>query len=118
MPRKPTRVLSCSRREFIRLSAVAGAGAVAVACGSAGEPAAEPSMAEGKYQEAPVLRDLVASGELPPVDERLPATPGVLPNADGAPGSYGGVMRRGFKGVSDRWGPSCRTGVWAGTTRT
>ena len=119
MSRKPTRVLSCSRREFIRLSAVAGAGAVAVACGGAGEPAgeepeapsvaepaAEPAMPAGKYREAPMLKDLVASGELPPVDERLPANPGVLPNAEGAPGNYGGVMRRGFKGVSDRWGPT------------
>ncbi len=114
-----TRAHVFSRREFIRISTVASAGAVVVACGAAGEPTPEaaPAAAEaeapvaeavpmGKYQEAPMLADMVAAGDLPPVDARLPAEPGVLPNADGAAGNYGGVMRRGFKGVSDRWGPT------------
>jgi peptide/nickel transport system substrate-binding protein len=30
----------------------------------------------------------------------------VLPNAEGSAGNYGGIVRRGFKGVSDRWGPT------------
>lgn len=123
MTRKPSRAHAFSRREFMRISTVATAGAVAVACGAAGEPAeepteaAEPAMAEqpaaaeeampmGTYREAPMLSDMVSSGQLPPVDERLPSTPGVLPNAEGAAGNYGGVIRRGFKGVSDRWGPT------------
>jgi peptide/nickel transport system substrate-binding protein len=42
---------------------------------------------------------------LPPVDERLPLNPCVLPVNDGI-GNYGGTMRRAFKGVSDRWGPT------------
>jgi len=123
MTRKPTRSHAFSRREFIRLSAVASAGAVAVACGAGGEPEeemeeampadsaaaeapAEESMAMSQYQEAPMLADMVSSGALPSVDERLPANPGVLPNAEGAAGNYGGIVRRGFKGVSDRWGPT------------
>ena len=119
MTRKPTRSHAFSRREFIRLSAVASAGAIVVACGSSGEPeeemeeampadagAAEEAVAMGQYQEAPMLSDLVSSGALPPVDERLPSTPGVLPNAEGSAGNYGGIVRRGFKGVSDRWGPT------------
>ena len=119
MTRQSTRAQAFSRREFMRISAVTSAGAVIVACGAAGEPApaAEPAAAEavapaaeavpmGKYQEAPMLADMVASGALPPVDERLPANPGVLPNAHSTTGNYGGVMRRGFKGVSDRWGPT------------
>ncbi len=123
MTRKPNRSHAFSRREFIRLGAVASAGAVVVACGSRGEPeeemeeavpaepvaveetAEEESMATSQYQEAPMLSEMVSSGALPPVDERLPSTPGVLPNAEGDAGNYGGVVRRGFKGVSDRWGP-------------
>ena len=52
-----------------------------------------------------MLADMVANGDLPPVDERVPANPLVLEGMEGI-GNYGGVMRRGFKGVSDRWGPT------------
>ncbi|MBN1814486.1 MAG: ABC transporter substrate-binding protein, partial [Anaerolineae bacterium] len=52
-----------------------------------------------------MLAEMVASGDLPPVDERLPKNPWVYPPNDGI-GNYGGYMRRGFKGISDRWG--CR----------
>ena len=121
MTRKRTRTHAFSRREFIRLSAVTTAGAVAVACGGGGEPeaeepapaaeapaaeAADEAMDMGTYKEAPMLADMVSSGTLPPVDERLPSNPGVMPNAGGSNGNYGGVMRRGFRGVSDRWGPT------------
>lgn len=44
------------------------------------------------YQEAPELRVLVAAGELPPVDERLPKQPLVLIGVDGLIGEYGGVL--------------------------
>ena len=52
------------------------------------QPAAVPA---GKYQEAPMLAALVAAGELPPVDERLPEIPSV---ADLVPevGRYGGTL--------------------------
>lgn len=122
MTRKPTRAHAFSRREFMRLGAVTSAGAVVVACGAGGEPAeeempaaeepaaeapaaAEP-MSDSQFQEAPMLADMVSAGDLPPVDDRLPSAPGVLPNAEGDTGNYGGVVRRGFKGVSDRWGPT------------
>ncbi|RME60898.1 MAG: ABC transporter substrate-binding protein, partial [Caldilineae bacterium] len=52
-----------------------------------------------------MLAELVASGDLPPVDERLPVNPMVMPVAEMV-GNYGGGFRRGFKGVSDRWGPT------------
>ncbi len=110
-----------SRREFMRLSAMATAGAVMVACAPAGAPGgaapaapAAPAAAEapkaaaaapGKFNEAPMLADLVKAGKLPAVDERLPTTPGVIDGVEGA-GNYGGTIRRGFKGVSDRWGPT------------
>ncbi len=96
---------------------------VLAACG--GEPAAEPQAAEpaaeapaapaqeaaapaseavssGQYQESPMLAEKIAAGELPPVEDRLPAEPFVvgpgvlmseenLPNWE--PGKYGGTLR-------------------------
>ena len=41
------------------------------------EPAAEEAMPEGKYNESPMLAAMVAAGELPPVDERVPVNPRV-----------------------------------------
>ena len=111
---------SISRREFMRVSGVAAAGAVAVACGAGGEPApmeeapadtaaesseAAPATPASQYSEAPMLAEMVAAGDLPPVDERLPVNPMVMPVAE-SNGNYGGTFRRGFKGVSDRWGPT------------
>ena len=64
-------------------------------------PAATPAPAS-KYKEAPVLADRVKAGELPPVDQRLPANPLVVEN--GEIGQYGGVWHRGFLGPSDHNG--------------
>jgi peptide/nickel transport system substrate-binding protein len=105
----------------MRVSAVTAAGAVAVACGASGEPepmeeapadsaAAEssdsaPATPASQYSEAPMLAEMVAAGDLPPVDERLPVNPMVMPVSE-TNGNYGGSFRRGFKGVSDRWGPT------------
>ena len=121
-----------SRRQFLSISASVSAGLVAAACGGeeatntpmpAATEAAAPTEAPkaeataapaepttppepmSKYQEAPMLAALVASGDLPPVDERLPTNPWVAPVAE-SNGNYGGVLRRGFKGTSDRWGPT------------
>jgi len=60
---------------------------------------AEPVVAPSKYNEAPMLAALVASGNLPPVDERLPDEPLVhqVPEV----GKYGGTLRRGFTGPGD-----------------
>lgn len=52
-----------------------------------------------------MLADLVASGALPPVNERLPINPRVITPLDEV-GQYGGTLRRAFKGISDRWGPT------------
>ncbi len=109
-----------SRRQFLQLSAVTTAGVMLVACAPSGAPPAAPvaeapaapaadvgagAAAPGTYNEAPMLADLVKAGSLPPVDDRLPKTPGVIPVAESV-GNYGGTMRRGFRGVSDRWGPT------------
>ena len=120
--KKLKRRAGISRREFMQASGLATAGLVLAACGGAAAPAADapaaeapaadsgggdaaPAAAPGSYNEAPMLADLVASGDLPAVDERLPANPMVMPVAEST-GNYGGTFRRGFKGVSDRWGPT------------
>jgi peptide/nickel transport system substrate-binding protein len=108
-----------SRRQFIQLSAFATASVAVVAC--AGAPPAAPSQSDAapaaapaaqdaaavaaptKFNEAPMLAELVQAGSLPPVDERLPTTPGIIPTAEQI-GNYGGTFRRGFSGVSDRVG--------------
>ena len=65
---------------------------------------AAPAAAQN-YSEAPMLAAKVATGELPPVEQRLPANPRVIPVFDQV-GTYGGTMRRAFNGPSDRWGPT------------
>ena len=45
----------------------------------------------GMYKESPMLTALVAAGELPPVDERLPKEPAVITPIDEV-GRYGGTM--------------------------
>jgi len=52
------------------------------------------------YAEAPMLKEMVDSGDLPPVEERLPENPLVIPVTEGI-GQYGGVWHRGFLGPSD-----------------
>ncbi len=70
-----------------------------VAAPDATEAPAEPAAMDSKYHEAPVLAEMVAAGELPVVDERLPAEPLVEEVAQ--VGTYGGLLRRGFLGPSD-----------------
>jgi peptide/nickel transport system substrate-binding protein len=58
-----------------------------------------------QYQEAPILAEKVAAGELPAVEERLPENPYVQKVVEEI-GQYGGDWRRAWKGVSDKWGPA------------
>jgi peptide/nickel transport system substrate-binding protein len=54
----------------------------------------------GAFGEAPSLAALVEAGELPAVEERLPADPLITPVVDSI-GQYGGTLRRGFTGPND-----------------
>ncbi len=115
-----------SRREFLRVSGLVAASTVAAACaqpaapepttapaeptslpsGPTAEPAAteeQPSVPATKYNEAPDLAEMVAAGQLPPVDDRLPENPFVMEPFEMI-GRYGGTVRRGHKGVADRRG--------------
>ena len=83
-----------SRREFIKLS---GASAAAIMTASALPASAAPARQAVTYNEAPMLADLVAQNELPPVNERLPENPLVWDQPDvqafeKEEGQYGGVL--------------------------
>ncbi len=52
------------------------------------------------YKEAPMLAEQVRAGKLPPVAQRLPEDPMVVPTVESV-GQYGGVWRRGFLGPGD-----------------
>lgn len=54
--------------------------------------------------EAPMLADMVAAGDLPPLEERLPTNPRVIAPYEEI-GTYGGTWRRAYKGASDDRGP-------------
>ena len=73
-------------------------GAIALSLGLA----AWPALAQ-EFNEAPMLAEKVAAGELPPVEERLPAEPQVVTPHESV-GNYGGVIRRGLRGSADHNG--------------
>ena len=52
------------------------------------------------YNEAPELAKLVSEGKLPPVEDRLPEEPLIVPPIERI-GQYGGTWRRGFTGRAD-----------------
>jgi peptide/nickel transport system substrate-binding protein len=95
-----------TRREFLRFSVASALGIVAAQQSAfaniSSAAAAAPDM-RTEYKEAPMLARLVAKGWLPPVAQRLPANPCVIPTLENVR-KYGGVMNRAYKGVSDRWG--------------
>ena len=64
------------------------------------------------FGEAPQLAALVASGDLPPIEERLPVQEDLMVLAPvHSTGEYGGIWRRGFTGPADKWnGYRCCTG--------
>src|SRR5579883_1851860 len=61
--------------------------------------AALPAFAQ-TYHEAPALAEQVKAGKLPPVEQRLPEQPLVVPVVERV-GDYGGVWRRAFLGPAD-----------------
>lgn len=112
-----------SRRDFLRLSALAAAGAAVAACTpkptATPEPTAkvEETKAAEKTEEAgpskkqsPIFQEMVKSGDLPPLEERIPADPLVVKPYEKV-GIYGGTWRSGSTGKSDgAW--QARTMAW------
>lgn len=67
------------------------AGVVFATGGGEQESSTGMSSSDGEYNEAPMLAAMVASGDLPPVEERLPVEPAVRDMVEGV-GNYGGTM--------------------------
>lgn len=61
------------------------------------------SLAQKKYNEAPMLSELVKQGKLPSVEKRLPDEPLVVTPVESV-GEYGGTMRRAYFGMGDLTG--------------
>jgi peptide/nickel transport system substrate-binding protein len=59
-----------------------------------------PTGTPTEYNEAPMLAEMVAAGELPPVDERISEDPMVITPTEEI-GQYGGTWRRICKSVAD-----------------
>ena len=59
-----------------------------------------PAAQDSEYHEAPALADAVKASKLPPVTQRLPEQPLVVPVVEKI-GEYGGVWRRAFLGPAD-----------------
>ena len=55
---------------------------------------------QAKYNEAPMLVKLVSEGKLPPVEERLPTNPTVVPVVERI-GEYGGTMYAAIRGMEE-----------------
>jgi peptide/nickel transport system substrate-binding protein len=60
----------------------------------------DPAKWPTKFQEAPMLAELVKAGKLPPVEQRIPAEPMVWQPLNEI-GKYGGTWRRAFTGPAD-----------------
>ena len=75
--------------------------------GMAGAAAASPCRWQragaGRQAEAPDLAKLVADGKLPPLAERLPASP-LVDHRSRRSARYGGALRRGLRGSADHNG--------------
>jgi peptide/nickel transport system substrate-binding protein len=77
------------------LAGLTGAAAVAILPGTLG--------AQGVAKEAPDLAKLVAENKLPPLAQRIPASPLVVTPVEKV-GVYGGQLRRGLRGSADHNG--------------
>jgi peptide/nickel transport system substrate-binding protein len=114
-----TPTVGTSRRAFLLGSAAAAAGVMLGAC-SSGDPVGsdgknagggkatsgvgsskKPLSAPAELREAPMLAAQVKTGDLPPVKDRLPANPYVVPHNWLEPGKYGGELRMMTPKVSD-----------------
>ncbi|HTX53209.1 MAG TPA: ABC transporter substrate-binding protein [Candidatus Baltobacteraceae bacterium] len=60
----------------------------------------DPAKWPKRFAEAPMLAELVKSGKLPPIAQRLPEEPLVVKPVHSI-GRYGGTWRRGFTGPAD-----------------
>ncbi|MCX7795740.1 MAG: ABC transporter substrate-binding protein, partial [bacterium] len=57
-----------------------------------------------RFNEAPMLAELVKQGKLPPVEKRLPQEPKIIVPVEEI-GQYGGSLNRAWLGPADNFGP-------------
>ena len=93
-----------ARRTTGKLLACALTAAALTGFATACQRGADGQAATSRYQEAPMLRERVEAGELPPVDERLPDEPLVVDVPE--VGEYGGSIGGGRVVQSDEWRPT------------
>ena len=108
-------ILAAAMSLLLVLFLATACGAPAAEAPAEPEPAAEEAPAaapDSKYSQSPYLDARVASGELAPVEDRLPVNPlvvvpGIVSEVDDLPelaiGEYGGVMR--FAHPNPDWNP-------------
>lgn len=118
-----------SRRQVLRGTVVAGAGAVVLGCTpgtrqagperaaqtgpvlsglppvEGGRVVTDPAAVPATLHESPVFAALVAAGKLAPVGQRVGTHPLVIQPVHEV-GRYGGRLRRGFVGTADRMNAS------------
>lgn len=101
-----TELPALTRRTFMYTSAMAAGAATLAGCrgGAAGQEDSGQEALSGKgsesrplsppsrFKESPELAKLVKSGELPPVEQRLPENPYVVPHKWQQSGKYGGRL--------------------------
>ena len=97
---------------LLLLPALAGVGFAGSTAEESTSAAASEATDMGGYSESPMLAAMVASGDLPPVDERLPAEPLVQQVVDRI-GTYGGTFRGFQLGDADKW-VLYKTGLYGG----
>ena len=97
---------------LLLLPALAGVGFAGAAGEETTSAAATEAAEMGAYSESPMLAAMVASGDLPPVEERLPAEPLVQEVVDRI-GTYGGTFRGFQLGDADKW-VLYKTGLYGG----
>jgi peptide/nickel transport system substrate-binding protein len=129
LERRDYRPSGATRRAFIRLLGFAAGGGLLAACSPSAPPVAPaapaaapptaapvvptaapvqaaptsppvPVAAPTKYAESPALAQLVQSGKLPPLEQRLPANPQVVQPISEV-GQYGGTWRLAWTGPAD-----------------
>lgn len=83
-----SRKAGLTRREFLRVTSVATASGFLISSVPFG------AARQMTYNEAPVLAEMVAAGQLPPVEERLPLNPMVVEPLESI-GQYGGQWHGG-----------------------
>src|SRR5690625_395398 len=84
--RKP----AVTRRGFLGVTGASTAGLLLIGCSADSEGGSDLSAQATDLMEAPQLTEQVDAGELPPLEERLPANPLAVDYVEG-PGQYGGT---------------------------